>query len=240
MSAALSPAVRASIEKVRQAFAALDLTPENERIVELQRDLAHIDATIESTNAEMQRVVDEIRNGSRGKLEAASAADALIAGRSMDEATGLIASTAELEARRDKLKAAIWELRTRAYDTRNELEGTKIAARRRAGEACRPLVDTVAQEMHEAGEWIVAGYALLKSLAGLDVGAQEKREAEEAAAGVMEGFPSLRRGEIELPGEITEMLQGLADKSPAILTGAARKVDAPTSYHAALPAQRPR
>ena len=237
MSAALSPAVRASIEEVRQAFAKLDLTAENDRIVELQGELAHIEATIESTNAEMQRVVDEIRNGSRGKQEAVSAADALIAGRSLDEATGLIASTAELEARRDKLKAAIWELRTRAYDTRNELEGTKIAARRRAGEACRPLVDTVAHELHEAGERIMAGYALLRSLAGLDVGAQEKREAEEAAAGVTEGFPSLRRNEIELPGEITELLQGLADRSPAIRISAPRKVDGPTTSYRPLPAQ---
>jgi hypothetical protein len=227
------------IASVADAFDALDLSSDNERISELQREAAKVEEAI--ARAQVRR--DEIsallhpRTPALNELDSpTSLADALLAD---EPVAALAAQPKEEDLRADfaRIGAGLVELRRREDALAREVRDLQQQAKYKVLEAARPLIDALVAEACEAGERIIDVLAALRTIGtatNSHIHAIQEAEAVVDALIVRDGHGGLLSGysrETAPRTEVVELLGRLKDKGPALPVNIRRKVDVVQQPH---------
>lgn len=199
------------------AIAAVDFGPGNAELERLRAEAASVAARDHETREEISRLANAVRDYQGPKPDAVAAA--ILAGKSLTEATQGTASREQLEAQRDALAAALEPLRKRADALRAEIAELENEERNRAFEALAPYVAELAMRQKRAAEEIVETYAALAAIGdatGRSYIAQ-MRASEAAVKGVLGGDNLLGWvRELPVPEDVKAALAALASKSAAV------------------------
>lgn len=199
------------------AIAALDFSAGNAELEKLRAELAHVTAKEGETRTEALRLADEARNYTGPQSDAVAAA--ILAGKSLSEATKGSTSREELEVQRDALRSALEPLRQRIDDLRKEIAEAEQRERAKVLEALGEYVEGLAQRQTQAAQDLVETYAAMTAIA--DATGQPYipglSASKLAVKGVLGGDHLLGwRTSLPVPAEVREALDMLASKSSAV------------------------
>lgn len=214
---------------VRSGFAALDLSAENERIVQIGAEIDRNEAAVEVALARIDEISGVLSArqqvirvgffpGQGDDLGDAAIADAMV--ESLDPGLAIAASptTDQLEQDRATLQGGVRELLKRVVSLRLEYGPVHSAANAKAFTAASPIFDAIVEDAQSAAQRIVDCYASLAAIVGatrarpaIVEGARNAVEALAADHGLWTREPS-----IAVPAEIVALLEPLADKGPAL------------------------
>lgn len=207
----------ACLEATSSAFAALDLSTENARIVEIEADIAQLEAAEKSARERCTAISREIAEF-RGPSGAA-VADALLANHAPSDAAVLGPDLDSLEKEKAALLAGIQSLAQRAQAARAEKDEVKHGAKLKLRPISQPLVDELAEEATAMGERLLEIFASLSAISGTtDNGWQQARAVGLMVTGAVDdhGLLLRLRGSVETPAEIITALRALDGKGPAL------------------------
>lgn len=206
-----------TLEATTSAFAALDVSPENARITEIEADIVQLEAAEKSARERCTAISREIAEF-RGPSGAA-VADALLANYAASEAAVLGPDLASLEKEKAALLAGAQSLAQRAQAARAELDGVKAAAKLKVRPLSQPLVDELTDEANAMGERLLEIFASLSAIAlTTGNGWQQARAVGLMVKGAVDDFGLLLRlrGSVETPAEVVTALRALEGKGAAL------------------------
>ena len=206
-----------TIDATASAFAALDLSPENARIAEIEADITQFEAAEKSARERCTAISREIAEF-RGPSGAA-VADALLANHAPSDAAVLGPDLDSLEKEKAALLAGAQSLAQRAQAARAERDEVKAAAKLKVRPISQPLVDELTEEATAIGERALEIFASLSAIAGTTGnGWQQARAVGLMVTGAVDDFGLLLRlrGSIETPAEIITALRALEGKGAAL------------------------
>ncbi len=211
-----------------RTFAALDFTNENERIAALRAELAEIDTALDRAETARRETV-RLLGANRGP-DGPAVADALIGGADVLGAVALGRTDEELRQEQASLRAAIGELNDRAAAVRDEIKEIQAAALASVADCSKPLADAIAEDMRDAAERLIEGYAAIAALSDAMKGhhgdiALAGRIAVDALHGMNKLLPDRRT--LDVPPAMVEALQALQGKGDAIPVRVPLRVPAP-------------
>jgi hypothetical protein len=207
----------AIIEATASAFAELDLSAENARIVEIEAGIAQLEAAEKSARERCTAISREIAEF-RGPSGAA-VADALLANHAPSEAAVLGPDLDALEREKAALVAGAQALAHRAQVARAELQEVKAEAKLKLRPITQPLVDELTEEATALGERALEIFASLSAIAGTTGnGWQQARAVGLMVTGAVDDFGLLLRlrGSVEAPADIVTALRALDGKGAAL------------------------
>lgn len=206
-----------TIEATAAAFVALDLSPENARIAEIEANIAQLEAAEKSARERCTAIAREIAEF-RGPSGAA-VADALLANHAPSDAAVLGPDLDSLEKERGALSAGAQALALRAQNARAELLEVKDGAKLKLRPIVQPLIDELTEEATAIAERLLEIFASLSAISGTtNNGWQQARAVGLMVAGAVDDFGLLLRlrGSVETPAEIITALRALDGKGPAL------------------------
>lgn len=206
-----------TLDATASAFAALDLSPENARIAQIEADIAQFEAAEKSARERCTSISREIAEF-RGPSGAA-VADALLANHAPSDAAVLGPDLDSLEKEKAALLAGIQSLAQRAQAARVELDDVKRGAKSRLRPISQPLVDELTEEATALGERLLQIFASLSAISGTtDNGWQQARAVGLMVTGAVDdhGLLLRHRGSVETPAEIITALRALDGKGTAL------------------------
>jgi len=221
----------AIIERTASALAALDFSPENARIAELEAVALECNRGTEKADARCIEIGQIIREWTGPDAEAV--ADALLETDATDAATQG-PDMAALEAERSALRNGIGELNRRrqaASDEIREIKSSAVASK--AGKVTEPLIAELLANAKRAAIEIANSYAALSAIgdATRNINASNAvYQVSKATRGLFE-MESILAGEalnpIPVPTDILNMLAELDAKGAAVSKGWRRAVITP-------------
>lgn len=234
-----------TLATARAAFAALDVTAENDSIAALEMEREQASAAIERAEArctEISQALAAYVEPDHGE----ATADALLAGIGPREAadTGLD-RTAMIEERA-ALRAGIGELRRRYDATYRQIIEVQRETFGRAGILAAPLADALFDRAREAAQIIVECYAALAAVESATRYGAGEVERMGRIAGIILSHDGLLESvrSIPVPDAISEVLRALQGKGTAlpagVLTAATPRDDRGHIAALAAVANRPR
>lgn len=206
-----------TIDATASAFAALDLSPENARIAEIEADIAQLEAAEKSARERCTAISREIAEF-RGPSGAA-VADALLANHAPSDAAVLGPDLDSLEKEKAALLAGARDLADRVQAARDRLREIKASAKLKLRPISQPLVDELTEEATAMGERLLEIYASLSAISGTtDNGWQQARAVGLMVTGAVDDYGLLLRlrGSVETPAEIVTALRTLEGKGAAL------------------------
>ena len=207
------------LNTARDAFAAIDVSEENERIAELEAERGRIDSAIASAQARVAEISTELAEYAPAD-PAVAMADALLADASPTMAADAGLDREALVAERAKLNGATGELRRRQDDAYNEIRAVQGRAFHKVQGAAQPMIAALVADARAAAERIAANYAMLDAINGATrAGNVERNAVGLAAARVMASDGLIRRGPITVDSAIGAALRALQGKGPALPVG---------------------
>lgn len=204
---------------VAREFSELDFSVENVEVERIKEKIADVETAIERAEGrctEIARLKDSYR-GPSGR----DVADALLANQSATVAATAFPDPAALEAERVALRAAIRELQHQAEDLRAEISRVEMACRHRLREPSEQLAAMIIAEAATLGEQLLQLYAAAAAVMATTRYGQAQLDAMREAAQGLAGPDGLCAGRrsIDVPSEITDLLQNLNGKGPALTVG---------------------
>ena len=203
----------ATLQAVTRHFTDLDLSEENRQIAELEQLIIELNEKREKASTRTVAIGRELREyrGPDGRM----VADALLA----DQAPGTAAlagpSVDALEAEKTALLAGASELHRRAEAARRTIEEIKEAARNKVAPLAAPLMAELNDRAIALAEEFYTVYAAIASVAGTTrTGGSVLRAAKLVVGGIREEL--IRRGDVDAPPEIIQMLRALEGKGTAL------------------------
>ena len=206
-----APAALASV------IAALDFTAGNAELERLRAEARNVAAKDDETRQEIQRLANAARHYQGPESDAVAAA--ILAGKSLSDATKGSTSREQLEAQRDALSAALGPLRRRVEDLRAKIAEVEGQERTKAFAALAEHVAVLALRQKRAALEIVETHAALTAIAdATGRGFMPELGASKAAVkGVLGGDNLLGwQTEIPVPPDVREALAMLTEKSGAV------------------------
>lgn len=204
-----------ALHAARALFGALDLSAENNRLAELQADLARVNEAI--TRAD-ERISEIKRLRSADGPDGEAVANALLSGADAMVAARTGPTSDQLTEELNSLRAGIGELNGQARVIREHMDQVRQDAAHRAAECANGLVGALMAEMRSDAERIVEGFAAIAAINNAARGhAAERMLANNAVEGLSGSDKLLgSRRSIDVPRDIRDLLAVLADKGPAI------------------------
>lgn len=203
----------ATLQAVTRHFTDLDLSEENRQIAELEQLIIELNEKREKASTRTVAIGRELQEyrGPDGRM----VADALLA----DQAPGTAAlagpSVDALEAEKTALLAGASELHRRAEAARRTIEEIKEAARNKVAPLAAPLMAELNDRAIALAEEFYTVYAAIASVAGTTrTGGSVLRAAKLVVGGIREEL--IRRGDVDAPPEIIQMLRALEGKGTAL------------------------
>lgn len=207
----------ATIDATASAFAALDLSPENARIAEIESDIGQLEAAEKSARERCTAIAREIAEF-RGPSGAA-VADALLAKHAPSDAAVLGPDLDSLEKERGALSAGAQALALRALNARAELREVKEGAKLKLRPLVQPLVDELTEEATSLGLEIIRIFAALSAISTTTgTGWREVRAVGLMVSGAVDDYGLLLhcRGSVKTPQSIVAALRTLEGKGAAL------------------------
>lgn len=206
-----------TLDATANAFADLDVSPENSRIAEIEVDIAKMEAAEKSARDQCTVITREIA-AFRGPSGAA-VADALLANHAPGEAALLAPDLDSLEKEKTAMLAGVRELAERQVEAIREINEMKRAAQSKLKPIAQPLVDELAEEATALGERLLAIFASLSAISTTTgVGWREARAVGLMVSGAVDdqGLLLRLRGSVEAPTEVVTALRALDGKGAAL------------------------
>ena len=222
----------ATLAAVGRAFDAIDATTENDQAATLRAEIAECETALESAIERRRAIAAELGamalqpHGGDG----ARIADALIGGSSATTAIAVVASQAELERESDGLARAVAELRQRVADRQQQIAAVRRAPVDRVIDATRTLMDSLIDEMREAGARFVQAYVKAEAISlatrsNLMPGQAKELARAMTAPGAFKPFVPHASRDVPVPDDIAALFarlsgkgEGLAITTPATVT----------------------
>jgi len=208
--------MKANLQPIAKALAALDFTTENERIAELQARESEFRDAKERAEARCSEIARFLHEGARPNGRAV--ADALLAAGSASAAATAGPSQDTMEAERVSLRAGIRDLQHRAEDTRTEIDVIQEQAMGRVRAVIEPLVAEIVDEARAIVAQLPPLYASLVAISDASKSgsfATNKLRAAIVGAQGVEALLDYRRTQ-DVPEELSAALRTLIGKVPAI------------------------
>jgi hypothetical protein len=213
-----------AIAKVTAAFAALNFTAENERVISIEAEMARMTDARASAEARCLAISQTLADW-RGP-DASAVADALLADASPGDAAKAGPNIDELKAEHAALLSGINNLNQRIEANHFAVRQIREDARQTVAAQTKPLIDAIYDDAKEAGKRIVDAYAALTAINySMNTAISEQAitgEAVEKIACFNGLLPATR--EVDVPGPIVRILSNLAEKGPALKCSAPSKV----------------
>lgn len=208
--------MRAALDQTAALIGALDLSAENERVAALRTEVAEIEAAAERADSRLRAIGTAL--ASRSGPDGAAVADALLSGADAADAAEAGPGDDALRAERETLRAGMGELSRRAELARREIGEIEQAATTKAAECVAPLAEALREEMRQAGNRIVEGFAAITAVQEATRGHGLARLAAESAVRGLMGQDKLLdyRRSATVPADIGAVLRPLVDKGPAL------------------------
>lgn len=203
----------------RAAFAAVDVSAENARIVELEAErerIAEAGAKAEVRASEISAELAAYIAKDRGE----DIADALLADVSPSEASAAGPSRENLIEERARLNAGMASLRKRGDDVVREIIRVQRESTDRLAPIAKPLIDALLAEATRGAERIADAFAGLDAILGTArAGSSERDRAGRAVARLVGSEGLLTRRAIPVDGAIVATLRALQGKGNALNIG---------------------
>lgn len=199
-----------------KALSTIDFEPDNAEIRRLKGEIAAVRAKAQEVEAEARRLADEIRDWRGPEPDAVAAA--LMAGRSLTDASGASSTREELVARRDALFASLSPLGAMADDLQRQVVEIEARQRGQVVEAARAYITHLATVQRQAAEAITAADAGIQALERtLQCYLPEEQPSRRAREGVTGGDSLLGwRDNLPVPEDLVRALRPLVDRCEAI------------------------
>lgn len=222
--------MQTEIEAARQALAALNFGPFNERVAELRAEIDRINAAIQAGEArcsEISRTLIEARGP-----DATAVADALLQTGDVAVAARSGPTDSELMQERTSLRAGLTELRDRLRDLQEGIEQTRREVSSALQMATKPVADAIMADMRRAALQLLDGYAGIAALGAGIRGHQGPREMAEAALeGLLtKGGPERLlnwRASHPVPRELVALLKEVSGQGDAVRASAITEAPMP-------------
>jgi hypothetical protein len=214
------------IAHAKAAFEALDVSPENERIADIEAAQAKIEAAISRAQARHSEI-GRLLSAWAPPAPGGAVADALLAEVDPELAAAEAPTDDRLREERVALDQGIRELRRRLDDCEAEKGQVRHAAAAKAARAGAPLMEAMIADMHQTAQRLVTSYAALVAVAEASY-SQRPDGARAAMEGIMGAGKLLDwRKTIDVPSEIHAALQPLNGKGKALPSRVISQVAAP-------------
>lgn len=201
------------------AIAAIDFAPGNAELDRLRAEAANVAAKDDETRQEIQRLANAAKDYRGPESDAVAAA--ILAGKSLAEATKGSTSREELQTQREALQSALGPLRQRAEDLRREIAEVEGRERNKAFDALAEHVADLTMRQKRAAMEIVETYAALTAIAdATGQGFMPELSASKTAVKGLLGNDRILGWQMDLPvpPDVREALAVLAEKSGAVRT----------------------
>jgi multidrug efflux pump subunit AcrA (membrane-fusion protein) len=213
---------------VGAALAALDFSPENARIAEIEADIARMEAARETAQARRAEISETLAPyRTQHSLPAATpfadngaaVADALLAELDPTEAASAHQTTENLEREREALMLGMKDLASRINGGRQEISDIRAGTCQRVAREVMPAMDAILSDAQDLARKLVESFAAMKAIAMAGrVGGARIIALENALHEGVFGQHCLLpyNNTIEVPPSVVEMLSVLANKGVAL------------------------
>lgn len=200
---------------------ALDFTTENERIADIDHQIAQVKHARETAAARrdeisqiLQSLTGEDRIARPPIPEGSAVADALLAGGDVTEAAAAKIDVAALRRERTALHEGISDLGRRESTLERERRDVQSEAGRRMLKELQPLCSALEAKAREAAAVIVDVFASMEAIGHTTSKNPPSLQNVAAAARVINGELTPFREYVDVSAEVVDLLSGLADKGP--------------------------